>query len=165
MNIEIVIKEAFAVIGKEAFTWDGDGLLTVLWSNLHKYETEIMGLAKKGSDGKPLCTWGAMSSKYRDFATWENNLSIGLFLAGYEVPVEAEAPSGWTKWVVPGFAYAKIKVEGDNFFYRTLEYLKSKDMAPVAACHFYTDLKTGEDYFWFPIRKLDDFSGNCNKAF
>lgn len=163
MNIEIIIKEAFAVIGKEAFTWDGDGLLPVLWGNMHKNEAEIMDLVKKGEDGKPVNTWGVMSSKYRDFATWEDNLSVGLFLAGYEVEMDAAAPAGWTKWIVPGFAYAKMKVEGENFFYNALEFLKSKDMSPVAACHFYTDLATGDDYFCFPFKKLDDCAGDANK--
>lgn len=162
MNKEIFVKEAFAVIGKEAFSWDGDGLLPILWNNMYERQAEIEDLIMRGEDGKPEI-WGVMSSKWRDFQPWEENGSIGLICVGYQCAMDAEAPKGWSKWIVPGFEYAKYKIEGDGFFYRALEDLKADGMQQVGACHLWSDPDTKEMYFCFPVRKLDDFAGDANK--
>lgn len=46
-----------------------------------------------------------MSDLSRSFQPWDDNFTKGLYLAGVEVPDDAEAPDGWVKWTVPGYEY------------------------------------------------------------
>ena len=99
MEFQTLKKDRFCVIGKEIFTWDGDGMIPRIWSVVDSKFGEIEDIICKDEQGRPLAKWGAMSSKARDFSPWEENGSIGLYLAGYETPLDAEAPAGWTKWI------------------------------------------------------------------
>jgi hypothetical protein len=154
MEFTTMIKESFCVIGKEIFTWDGDGMIPKVWAIADKHFAEIEPLILKREDGKPLAKWGAMSSKKRDFSMWEENGSVGLYLAGYEAPLDAEAPKGWTKWIVPGFEFRLGKIEGEGYFYRAFEELTRQGMMPVAATENWIDVDTGEFYFAFPVKRL-----------
>ena len=154
MEFKTLIKEPFCVIGKEIFTWDGDGMIPKLWEIVDKDFAAIEPVILKDEAGKPLAKWGAMSSKKRDFSMWEENGSVGLYLAGYEALLDAEAPKGWTKWIVPGFEFKLGKIEGEGYFYRAFEELTNMGMKPVAATENWIDQETGEFYFAFPVKKL-----------
>ena len=65
---------------------------------------EVQHLAKKDENGNIIGIWGAMSDFSRSFYAWED-FKKGLYLAGVECRDDAEAPSGWTKWVIPGYEY------------------------------------------------------------
>ena len=155
MDFKTLIKDKpFCVIGKEIYTWDGDGLIPKVWAVVESKFTEIEPLILKDEAGKPLAKWGAMSSKKRDFSMWEENGSVGLYLAGYEAPLEVEAPAGWTKWIVPAFEYRLGKIEGDGYFYRAFSELENQGMRPVAATENWFDPETGGAYFAFPVKWL-----------
>ena len=95
-----------------------------------------------------------MSSKKRDFSMWEENGSIGLYLAGYEAPLDAEPPKGWTKWIVPGFEFRLGKIEGEGYFYRAFDELTKQGLPPVAATENWFDPDMGDAYFAFPVKRL-----------
>ncbi|MBR3395335.1 MAG: AraC family transcriptional regulator [Firmicutes bacterium] len=154
MEFRTLVKEPFCVIGKEIYTWDGDGMIPKVWSVVDSKFDEIDPVICKDENGKPLAKWGAMSSKKRDFSMWEENGSVGLYLAGYEAPLDAKAPAGWTKWIVPGFEFRLGKIEGEGYFYRAFDELTSMGLPPVAATENWIDIETGEFYFAFPVKRL-----------
>ena len=109
MKIEKLVKSAFTVIGKEGSTSDGVGFIQRLWESANSHFSEIQHLAKRDTDGELCGIWGAMSDFSRSFRPWENNFIQGLYLAGAECVDGAEAPEGWTKWIVPGYEYLRVE--------------------------------------------------------
>ena len=104
MKVEKCIKEAFVVIGKEGSTLDGEGFIQRLWMDANSHFGEVEHLAKKDEKGNIIGIWGAMSDFSHSFYPWED-FKKGLYLAGVECRDDAEVPSGWTKWVIPGYEY------------------------------------------------------------
>ena len=148
-----VIKEEFAVIGKEGSTGDGEGFIQKLWDDANGHFHEVAHLAKKDATGKLVGIWGAMSDLSRSFQPWEDGFSKGLYLAGVECVDNAEAPAGWTKWIIPGYEY--IVVENHNgAFEDTIKQMNEEGMSLVGAVHDYTDPATGKGYMYFPIREI-----------
>ena len=97
--------------------------------------------------------WGAMSDSSHAFNAWEDGFSRGLYLAGVECVDNAEAPAGWTKWIIPGYEY--IVVENHNgAFEDTIKQMNEEGMSLVGAVHDYTDPATGKGYMYFPIREI-----------
>ena len=94
-----------------------------------------------------------MSDFSHSFNPWED-FSKGLYLAGVECYDSAEAPSGWTKWTVPGYEYICVEREDDDTFSRAIKYLNDKAIPLVGAVHDFTFPQTGKNYMLFPIRKL-----------
>ena len=128
-----VIKKAFVVIGKEGSTLDGAGFIQKLWDDANGHFSEVAHLAKKDTNGNIVGIWGAMSDGSHTFNAWEDGFSKGLYLAGVECVDNAEAPAGWTKWIIPG---------------------NEEGMSLVGAVHDYTDPATGKGYMYFPIREI-----------
>ncbi len=153
MKIEICEKESFVVIGKEGSTMDGAGFIQKLWDEANSHFGEVAHLAKKDEDGNISGIWGAMSDFSRSFQPWEG-FQKGLYLAGVECNEDAEAPDGWTKWVIPGYEYIYVERENDNTFSEVIQYMKGNGIALVGAVHDFTCPKTGKGYIFFPIRKL-----------
>lgn len=60
---------------------------------------KAIGWILKDENGNISGIWGAMSDFSRSFQPWED-FSKGLYLAGVECNEDAEAPDGWTKWVI-----------------------------------------------------------------
>ena len=84
---------------------------------------------------------------------WVLDYSRGLYLAGVECVDNAEAPAGWTKWIIPGYEY--IVVENHNgAFEDTIKQMNEEGMSLVGAVHDYTDPATGKGYMYFPIREI-----------
>ena len=153
MKIETCKKESFVVIGKEGATTDGAGFIQKLWDEANSHFGEIAHLAKKDEDGNISGIWGTMSDFSRSFQPWEG-FQKGLYLAGVECNKDAEAPDGWTKWVIPGYEYIYMERENDNTFSEVIQYLKDKGIALAGAAHDFTCPKTRKGYMFFPIRKL-----------
>lgn len=153
MKIERCVKESFVVIGKEGSTTDGAGFIQKLWDDANSHFGEVQHLAKKNEEGNISGIWGAMTDFSRSFHPWEN-LSDGLYLAGVECNDDAEAPDGWTKWVVPGYEYIYAERENDNSFSEVIKYLEENDITLAGAVHDFTCPQTGKGYIFFPIRKL-----------
>ena len=114
---------------------------------------EVAALAKKDENGALVGVWGAMSDLSRSFRPWED-FEKGLYLAGVECVDGAEAPEGWTKWVVPGYEYLRAAREDEENFAQVLRYMRENGIPLAGAVHDFTDPKTGKDYMLFPIRRL-----------
>ena len=94
-----------------------------------------------------------MSDGSHTFNAWEDGFSKGLYLAGVECVDNAEAPAGWTKWIIPGYEY--IVVENHNgAFEDTIKQMNEEGISLVGAVHDYTDPATGKGYMYFPIREI-----------
>ena len=151
--MENIIKKAFVVIGKEGSTLDGEGFIQKLWDDANGHFDEVAHLAKRDENGNLVGIWGAMSDLSHSFQPWEDGFSKGLYLAGVECVDSAEAPDGWTKWVIPGYEY--LVVENHNGAFRdTIRQMNDKGIALVGAVHDYTDPATGKGYLYFPIREV-----------
>lgn len=153
MNLDRCEKGPFVVIGKEGSTADGEGFIQKLWEDANAHFPQIQHLAKKNPDGSLAGIWGAMSDFSRSFAPWEN-FSEGLYLAGAECTDDAEAPEGWTKWVIPGFEYIRAACDEEDVFPKTIQYLQDNNIPLAGAVHDFTCPQTGKQYMFFPIRKL-----------
>ena len=153
MKIESITKEAFTVIGKEGATTDGEGFIQRLWQDANEHFDQIAHLAKRDEQGNLVGIWGAMSDLSRTFQPWDD-FSRGLYLAGAECVDGAEAPEGWTKWVVPGYEFLRVENEGPNTFADMLQYLREHGLALAGAVHDFTCPQTGKNYMYFPIRRL-----------
>ena len=153
MKIENCIKQSFSVIGKEGSTEEGQGFIQRLWADANSHFGEVAALAKKDENGDLVGVWGAMTDFSRSFNPWDD-FCRGLYLAGVECEDGAEAPEGWVKWTVPGYEFLRVKVEGDDTFSKMIAYLEEKNIPIGGAVHDFTDPKTGENYMFFPIRKL-----------
>ena len=114
---------------------------------------EVAHLAKKDEDGNISGIWGAMSDFSHSFQPWEG-FQKGLYLAGVECNEDAQAPDGWTKWVIPDYEYIYVERENDNTFSEVIQYMKGNGIALVGAVHDFTCPQTGKGYMFFPIRKL-----------
>ena len=148
-----ITKETFAVIGKEGSTSDGEGFIQKLWADANSHFSEIAHLAKKDADGGIAGIWGAMSDLSRSFKPWEDGFSKGLYLAGVECVEHAEAPDGWTKWLIPGYEYIVVE-NHTGVFEDTIRQLNEDGISLAGAVHDYTDPATGKDFLYFPIKKL-----------
>ena len=154
MHVERVIKEAFAVLGREGSTAEGPDFVQKLWADANAHFPEIAHLAKRDEGGNFAGFWGAMTDFSRSFRPWEDGFSRGLYLAGAECADDADAPEGWTKWVIPGFAYLRAECSHDGVFPEMLAYLRENNIPLVGAVHDFTCPRTGKHYMYFPIRKL-----------
>ena len=153
MKIERCEKESFVVIGKEGSTLDGAGFIQRLWDDANSHFEEVQHLAKKDENGKLGGIWGAMSDFSRSFQPWED-FERGLYLAGVECYDDAEAPDGWTKWVIPGYEYIYTACEEEDTFSKVITYMKENGISLAGAVHDFTCPQTGKNYMFFPIRKL-----------
>ncbi len=148
-----IIKEAIVVIGKEGSTSDGEGFIQKLWDEANSHFNEVEHLAKKDENGNLIGIWGAMSDMSHSFKPWDNNFSKGLYLAGVECIDNAEAPDGWTKWIIPSYEYIAVE-NGTGVFEETIRYINENNMTLVGAVHDYTNPASGKSYMYFPIRAV-----------
>lgn len=154
MNYPRSIKDSFTVIGKEGSTQDGEGFIPKLWAEANAHFSEISHLAKRNASGDLVALWGAMSDFSRSFLPWEYGFRQGLYLAGCECEDDAEAPEGWTKWVIPAYEYIYAEQEDENTFRKLMAYMFQKQLSMVGAAQDFTDPKTGKCFVFIPIRKL-----------
>ena len=153
MNIERFEKTSFVVVGKKGSTLDGAGFIQRLWDDANSHFGEVQHLAKRDEKGNLIGIWGAMSDFSGSFLPWED-FRNGLYLAGVECRDDAEAPEGWTKWVIPGFEYVCVERETDDTFPQAIKYLEEHHIPLVGAVNDFTDPKTGKSYIYFPVKRL-----------
>lgn len=147
------IKKAFVVIGKEGSTLDGEGFIQKLWDDANSHFSEIAHLAKKDANGNLVGIWGVMSDMSHSFKPWEDGFHKGLYLAGVECADNAEAPEGWTKWIIPGYEYL-VAENYNGVFEDTIRQMNEEGISLAGAVHDFTDPATGKGYMYFPIRKI-----------
>lgn len=153
--MERCIKPAFAVIGMEGSTLEGDGFVARLWVEANGRFPEVASLAKRNPDGSLAGVWGAMTDMGRHFLPWEEGFTRGLYLAGVECRDDAQPPQGWTRWDVPGFEYVRVLNDAPDTFPKTLAALAEQGLSLAGAVQDYTDPATGRGYMCFPIRRLE----------
>ena len=153
MSVSRIVKPTLTVIGMEGSTDDGDGFIQNLWNEANSRFEEIRDLCKRDENGAFVGFWGVMSDFTRSFKPWEG-FSQGLYLAGAECEDEAEAPSGWTKWVVPSFEYLCFDCKAFTFG-QAIDYVKDNGFSLAGAAHDFTDPRTGDSYIYIPIKRLD----------
>lgn len=154
MKPETYIKESFTVIGKEGSTNDGPGFVQRLWAEANGHFPEVAHLAKKDEQGNLVGIWGSMTDFSRAFRPWEEDFSRGLYLAGVECEDNAQAPEGWTKWVLPGFEYLAAECDRETVFPDMIAWMKENRILLAGAVQDFTCPKTGKSYMLFPVRKL-----------
>ncbi|NLO85026.1 MAG: GyrI-like domain-containing protein [Clostridiales bacterium] len=156
MDIQRCTKDSFVVIGKEGSTHDGTDFVQKLWDDANAHFNEVATLAKKDEDGRILGIWGAMSRLDHSFLPWEKHFSQGLYLAGVECTDGADAPQGWTKWIVPAYEYVYAPSDDEHSFAAIISYLNENDLPLVGAVHDFTCPIDGKSYRFFPIRRLSE---------
>ena len=154
MKVERIEKPAFAVIGKEGSTADGPGFVQRLWADANGHFDQVERLAKRDENGGLVGIWGLMTDFGRDFQPWAEDFTQGLYLAGVECDEAAEAPDGWTKWTVPGFAYLAAACDGSDTFADMMAYLAERHIPLAGAVQDFTCPQTGKNYMLFPVERL-----------
>lgn len=154
MKAERIIKESFAVIGKEGSTMEGPDVVAKLWQDANVHFAQVQPLAKVDDQGQLAGIWGVMSDLSRRFQPWEDGFTKGLYLAGVECRDDAIPPEGWVRWQVPGYEYLRIACEGGDTFARGLICLAENGWQLAGAVHDFTCPQTGGNFMLFPIRKL-----------
>lgn len=143
------------VIGREGLCTEEKNIAGELWAQANGHFAEVAALGKKTPDGAYAGFWGAMSDESRSFRPWENGFRRGLYLAGVETEADAEAPEGWTKWVLPARTYLVAEVTPETYGEVFREVIQS--MIPArglrlcgAVCDF-TEPSTGKNRLYFPV--------------
>lgn len=154
MKIEKLIKASFSVIGKEGSTKDSEGFIQRLWADANAHFSEVQELAKRDENNRLVGIWGAMSDYSHSYKPWDDNFSKGLYLAGIECTDDAQAPRGWTKWVIPGYEYLCAEVENETTFLDVMNYMKTNGMILSGAVHDYIRPADGKNFMYFPIRRI-----------
>jgi hypothetical protein len=149
--MERIAKKAFCVIGKVGSTDDGEGFIQKLWNEANSHFDEVAEFAKKDENGNLCGVWGIMTDPKFSFQPWTENFTKGFYLAGVEVETDSVPPKGWKKWIVPGYEYLKVPMEGPETFRKTLDQMKADGLELVGAVHDFTDPVTKENYMLFPI--------------
>jgi len=156
MTTKHVYKDAFAVIGKAGQGYADDMPLWIppLWDDANANFEEIANVVRKDKDGAPLI-WGAMTDIDESNKRWgEAGLSnAGKYMASSEADIDAIAPKGWTKWIIPAQTYLVISTTMDEYgdvFVKTVNELGNKIIGSVQ--EFYPE--PGNPYVldvYFPI--------------
>ena len=156
MEVKIVSKEAFTVIGKlgQGPADGGAQWVPPLWAAADAGFSEIAPLAKLDEQGKLVGLWGAMSDVAETFRPWR---AQGKYLAGCEAKDDATAPKGWTKWVIPAATYAvvccSLKKYSDAFDHMMGNYLPDNGYTLAGAVHeFYLRPGSEKVCLYFPIK-------------
>lgn len=154
MDIQRCKKLSFVVIGKEGSTKDGVNFIKNLWKDANSHFDEVKPLAKTDAHGNIVGIWGAMSDFSRSFLPWENSFSQGLYLAGVECKDGAQAPTGWTKWVIPQYEFIYVENKSAATFSNMIQYLDEHNIPLVGAVQEFTSPKSEKTYLYFPVKKL-----------
>ena len=154
--MDIIVKEAFSVIGIEGSTSMGEGFVQKLWAEANAHFGEVAHLAKRNPDGSFAGFWGAMSDMERRYQPWSDGFTKGLYLAGVEVNADAQPPEGWVRWDMPGFEFVRIAADSPDAFARGLRLLENNRLQLTGAVQDFTDPATGANYMLFPIRRLGE---------
>lgn len=157
MNVFEVTLEAFSVIGREGSTADDPGIVLKLWKEFNERYAEIEDLVPAPPEGENGHVWGIMSDLGRKLMPWEDGFTIGLYLAGTEVPAGTAAPEGWTVWDIPARTYMVMEIEegryGECFRDGLENRLPERGYVLAGAVCDRQELDTWKDYLYFPVAK------------
>ena len=120
-NANYFYKDTFAVIGKagRGSADNPQAWILPLWDEANANFTEIVSVVRKNENGMPLSVWGAMNDVDEGNKRWGENApgeqAQGKYMAGCEADIDAQAPTGWTKWIIPAQTYMTVKCTMDEY--------------------------------------------------
>ena len=125
--IKYQFKDAFAVIGKagQGAAANFEEWSNPLWAALESDLAEIESVVRKNKAGKPL-VWSALNDNSDSFKRWgEPGFDdCGKFMAACEADINAVAPAGWEKWIIPAQTYMVFRstaAEGEGLYTSIVE--------------------------------------------
>lgn len=158
MDYSIVSLPEIAIIGKAGLCTKDNNVAAELWTQANGHFSEVAELGMREANGAYVGFWGAMSDESMRFLPWEDGFSRGMYLAGVEVPMEAEAPEGWTKWVMPARQYLVADVTPDRYGEVFSDVIRrvipDKGLRLCGAACDYTDPASGQAKLFFPVERL-----------
>ena len=120
--IKYEFKDSFAVIGKagQCSAANFEEWSNPLWVQFENGLMEIENIVRKNAAGKPL-VWSALNDNSNNFKRWgEAGFDdSGKFMAACEADVDAVAPVGWEKWIIPAQTYMVFRStaeEGEGLY-------------------------------------------------
>lgn len=158
MDVKVVFKEAFSVIGKKAegLAVEGEKWIPEVWEKANGNFNEIKSIIKYDQNGKLFGLWGLMSSHNENFEPWEER---GLYLAGCEADTNTDAPKGWTKWTLPAQTYlvaaCTMKSYGQAYTEVMKAFMPKHQLTLVGAIHEHYPEPGNSDCIelYFPVAK------------
>ena len=148
MEVNIVTKSAFTVLGIVERGKNGPEFIPPLWERFMKRHDDVKDMTESSIG------YGVMDNF--DESTGEFD-----YLAGYEVKPGTESPKGMTVWSVPKQTYAVIActvptiMEAYKFFREWLSretYQRAKGPEFELYPEDYQNIETDTVYMYFPIR-------------
>lgn len=144
------------VIGKEGsgLAEEGPSWVPLLWDQMNSHFEEIVELLA-GQEMKDLHLWGLMSDSKHWLEPWQEE---GRYLAGVQVPEEAEAPEGWARWEVPPMSYLTVKASAEKIEDATklmlgeIFPLEKLELAGAIHEHYLPHFAEGEVELYFPFK-------------
>ncbi len=114
MDMRYLYKDAFAVIGKmgQGPSDNPTEWILPLWKEANAHFEEIKGVIRKDEKDAIQGMWGAMNDNGESNKRWDDT---GKYMASCEADVDAVAPEGWTKWVIPAQTYLVVDCTMDAY--------------------------------------------------
>lgn len=145
------------VIGKEGrgLAEEGSSWVPLLWDQMNTHFEEIVGLLA-GQKMEDLHLWGLMSDGTHWLEPWQEE---GRYLAGVQVPKDAETPVGWVRWELPAMSYLTLKASAEkiedatNLMLGEIFPLEKLDLAGAIQEHYLPHFAEGEVELYFPFKK------------
>lgn len=162
MNIKIVTKETFSVIGKlgQGLSSDRNNWIPKIWEEANTNFDKIFPFIKKDENGNIIGLWGLMSDVNEKLSRWEES---GKYLAGCEVEDDVLPPEGFAKWTIPTQTYVVAKCSIVNYsevFNNTInQYLPQHNMQIIGAVHehYLQPENPNKIELYFPIKKGEEY--------
>ena len=155
MNIRTVKLPEIAIIGREGFCTKEANIAQELWKQANENFSDVAELGMKEKDGSYVGFWGAMSDESMSFMPCTEDFTRGYYLAGIEVHKDTEAPTGWTKWVMPARTYLAVEVADRPYMEIFSDVLNKqipeRNMKLSGAVCDYTEPSTGKNFMFFPV--------------
>ncbi|MBU5363973.1 GyrI-like domain-containing protein [Enterococcus devriesei] len=144
------------VIGKEGrgLAEEGSSWVPLLWDQMNTHFEEIVGLLA-GQEMEDLHLWGLMSDGAHWLEPWQEE---GRYLAGVQVPKDAETPAGWSRWELPAMSYLTLKASAEkiedatNLMLGEIFPLEKLELAGAIQEHYLPHFAEGEVELYFPFK-------------
>lgn len=143
MKLKKCIKDAFAVIGKEGSTLEGQGFIQSLWADANAHFAQVQPLAKKDKDGNLVGIWGVMSDFSRSYQR------------GKKISAKACTLPVWNVWM----RHKHLKA-GQNGTSRAMSIFVPRWKRKIHFQRYWTICRKIKSRWWeqfriFPVRKAE----------
>lgn len=162
MNTRIIFKDEFAVIGKmgEGSVNNPHEWISPLWETANTHFSEITGIVRHNQNGDVIGIWGAMNDCNEKNRRWGER---GKYMAACEADVAAEAPEGWSKWVIPAQTYLIEDCTMDTYGEVFEKITNDPEMKIIGTVHERYPQPDNPNILelWFPIADGMMFCQSC----